>query len=431
MKLPRIFTLLLLFVAVQGLAQVPTPAKPQAEAIVLKGATIHVGNGQVIENGMVRFEKGKITYVGKLDVGQTNGAKVIEAAGKQVYPGLIAPNTILGLSEIDAVRATQDNSEVGELNANVRAIIAYNTDSKVTPTVRSNGILLAEITPNSGVISGSSSIVQLDAWNWEDAAYKTDFGIHMNWPSIYHRTGWWAEPGPIEINKNYDKSVDEIKEYFAQAQAYAKSNDADRPQNLRFEAMKGLFDKTKKLFIHVGNAREVMAIIDFNKTLNLDMVLVSDADILGVAPQLKENYIPVVLYNLHELPSHGFDDVYLPYKTPFLLKQAGVDFCLSLGGSWQQRNLPFIAGTAAAYGLTKEEALAAVTSNTARILGIDKNVGTLEPGKDATLIVSTGDLLDMKSSNVELAFINGRQIDLNNMQKDLYHKFESKYQDQK
>jgi len=195
--------------------------------------------------------------------------------------------------------------------------------------------------------------------------------------------------------------------------------------------MKGLFDKSKKIFVHVANTREILAVIDFNKKFNLDLAVVCDANVAPVAGLLKENHIPVVLVNIHSLPDRAEDDVDLPYKTPYLLKQAGVDFCLSLDGAWQQRNLPFIAGTAAAYGLTKEEALATITSNTARILGIDKTVGTLETGKDATIIVSTGDLLDMRTNNIEYAFIRGKQIDLDNSQKELYLKYQAKYHDQK
>jgi len=177
-----IITLSLLLTIGSAFAQIPTPAKPQKETIILKGGTAHIGNGQVIENSLIKLENGKIIYIGKNDNSNAAGARVIDVTGKQVYPGLIAPSTILGLSEIDAVRATQDNAEVGSYNPNARSIIAYNTDSKVTPTIRSNGILLAEIAPVGGTISGSSSVVELDAWNWEDAAYKKDIAIHLNWP---------------------------------------------------------------------------------------------------------------------------------------------------------------------------------------------------------------------------------------------------------
>ncbi|MDX2002438.1 MAG: amidohydrolase family protein [Chitinophagales bacterium] len=395
--------------------------------LIFKGATLHIGNGTVIENGLIRVEKGKITYAGKDDPSiSVANAKVMQLTGKHIYPGLIAPNTILGLTEIEAVRATQDNAEVGYYNPNVRSVIAYNTDSKIIPTIRSNGILLAEVAPVSGVIPGTSSVMKLDGWNWEDAAYKKDIAIHLNWPSIYRATGWWAEPGPIELNKNYDKVVEEIKSFFAEAKAYA-GQPANKTLNLKLEAVKGLFDKSKKLFVHVNSAREIMAVIDFNKTYQFPLVIVGGEETAQVADLLKANKVQVVLYNLHSLPATMEEAIDMPFTTPSLLKQAGVEFCLSIGGSWQVRNLPFVAGTAAAYGLGKEEALAAITSSTANILGIADSVGTLQAGKDATLIVSSGDLLDMKTSNVEFAYIRGKQVDLDNQQKQLARKFQDKY----
>ena len=296
----------------------------------------------------------------------------------------------------------------------------------MVPTIRSNGVLLAEIAPRGGVISGSSSIVQLDAWNWEDAAYKMDVAIHLNWPALYNRKGWWAEPGGIEKNENYDKRVDEIMDFFAEAEAYYAKTQPE-VTNLKFEAMKGLFVKNKKLFVHANGAREMMAAIELKKVYEVDMVIVGGRDSWMITDQLKEHNIAVVLRPTHSLPSRPEDDIDLSFKTPYLLQQAGVEYCLTLNGAWEQRNLPFIAGTAATYGLTKEEALAAITINTAKIFGLDDKTGSLEVGKDANIIISSGDVLDMRTSNIEYAFIQGRQIDLDNKQKQLYRKFSDKY----
>ena len=192
-----------------------TPAADQSESILIIGATAHIGNGQVIENSAIGFDKGKITFVGKADaVKKEDYKKVVEVVGKHVYPGLIALSSTLGLNEIEAVRATRDSREVGLFNPSIRAIIAYNTDSRVTPTVRSNGVLMAQIIPQGGLVSGQSSIVELDAWNWEDAAYKMDDGIWLNWPSPYKRSGWWAEPGGLSANKNYAKTITQLKDHF-------------------------------------------------------------------------------------------------------------------------------------------------------------------------------------------------------------------------
>ncbi len=407
-----------------------TPAKPQAQPIVITGAVVHIGNGQVIENGFVHFDKGKIVAVGPQSVYQTvAGAKVIVANGKHVYPGFIAANTTLGLTEVDAVRPTRDMNEVGDLNPNVRSIIAYNTDSRITPTLRFNGILLAEVSPQGGRIPGSSSVVQLDAWNWEDAAYKTDAAIHLNWPAMYRRTGWWAEPGPVEQNKEYDGNIEKLRDYFSEAKAYAQ---LDKPAtvNLKFEAMKGLFDKSKKLMVHVDGSREILHALDFKKQFDLDVVIVGGSDSWMVAKQLKEFNVPVLLGNVHALPGAPEEDIDMRYKLPYLLQKEGVLVGLTIWGSWEQRNLPFHAGTAAAYGLTKEQALATISLNTAKILGIDSQTGSLEAGKDANLFISAGDALDMRTNLVEAAFIQGREVVLDDHQQELYNKFKTKYSDQ-
>ncbi len=404
-----------------------SPAPKQTQPTVIRGGTAHLGNGQMIENSVIRFENGKFTFVGTAgEFIPDDNIKIIDAAGKHIYPGLIAANTTLGLAEIDQVRATLDFTETGDLNPNVRSIIAYNTDSKIIPTVRSNGVLLAQITPQGGRISGTSSVVQLDAWNWEDAAYKTDIGIHLNWPLKFTFTGWWAEPGGLKSNDDYSKQVGYLRDFFSEAKAYAASTPGEA--NQRFEAMKGLFSGEKKLFVHVNEASEIIEAIEFSRQFNLKTVVVGGRDAWRVADRLKANNIPVILQSLYELPARQDDDIDIVFKLPYLLKQAGVDFCLSHNWSWDQRNLAFVAGTAATYGLTKEEALMAITSSPAKILGIENSTGTIEAGKDATLIISTGDVLDMKTSNIEFAFMQGRQIDLDDLHKMLYRKFKAKYQ---
>jgi hypothetical protein len=235
-----IWGLLLGSILAYGQANI-SPAPAQSKPVVITGATIHVGNGQVINNGYIAFDKGKITAIGEGAPASTNGADVIDATGKQVYPGFICPTTTLGLIDIEeGARGTDDVEETGEINPNVRSIIAYNTDSKVIPTVRSNGILLAQPTPQGGLISGQSSVVQLDAWNWEDAAYKKDIALHMNWPVLRatgRRRAQAGTPGtPQETPEEHQqKQLDAIYSLFSQAKAYAEAKPATI--NLRFEAM--------------------------------------------------------------------------------------------------------------------------------------------------------------------------------------------------
>ena len=408
-----------------------SPAPAQNKPVIITGATVHVGNGQVINNGYIAFDKGKITAIGEGAPANTSGADVIDASGKQVYPGFICPVTSLGLVEIEeGARGTVDDAETGEINPNVRSLIAYNTDSKVIPTVRSNGILLAQPTPEGGLISGQSSVVQLDAWNWEDAAYKKDIAIHMNWSVLRPAGRRRMQPGantppqesPEERNQ---KALEAINNLFTEAKAYAEAKPA--VINLRFEAMKGLFDGSKKLFVDADGGKEIVQAVAFAKKLGIQLVIVGGKESYLVTDVLKANNVPVILRETQTLPSREDDDVYLPYKLPKILQDAGVLYGLTGIGFWRQRNLPFEAGEAVGYGLTKEQAISMITLNNAKILGIDKTTGTLEVGKDANLFISKGDALDMITIDVQKAFIQGRDINLDNLHKQLYRKFAAKY----
>ncbi|RFZ84278.1 amidohydrolase [Mucilaginibacter terrenus] len=406
-----------------------SPAKPQTRPVLITGATIHVGNGQVIENGYIAFDKGKITAVGTGTAPGAGSYEVIQASGKHVYPGFIAPVTTLGLVEVESgARGTVDDEETGELNPHVRSIIAYNTDSKVIPTVRSNGILLAQPTPNGGIISGQSSVVQLDAWNWEDATYKKDMAIHLNWPSAAQRRRFGAATGAQQETpaERAQKAIDAINRLFKEAQAYSQGA---KPAiaNTRFEAMRGLFDGSKKLFVNANAAKQIMQAVSFAKQFGIKEVIVGGKEAYLVTDILKENNVPVILEETQTLPDKDEDDVYLPYKMPKILQDAGVLYGLTGIGFWRQRNLPFEAGQAVGYGLSKEQAVSMITLNNAKILGIDKTTGSLETGKDANLFISTGDALDMITLNVETAFIQGRNINLDNLHKQLYKKFADKY----
>jgi len=409
-------------------AQNPAPAPEQTLPILIQGGTIHTGNGTVIENGIVVFASGKITYAGdasgKNSLKDMNSYKMIDAKGKHIYPGIIALNSTLGLIEIDAVRSTRDYNEVGDVNPNVRAVISYNTDSKIIPTVRSNGVLLAEATPQGGTISGTSSVMMLDGWNWEDAVYKEEAGIHLNWPRMIISKGQNAEPEDKQ-RENINKSLQDIRSFFSEAKTYAKQNPEEK--NLRLEAMKDLFNGNKKLFVHCDFIKEIVAAVNFCKEFGVKMVLVGGMDSWRVTDLLKENNIPVIIVRTHLLPPREDEDVDLPYKLPSLLTKAGITVCITDGDSWPQRNIPFQEGTAAAHGLTKEEALTCITLNPAKVLGIDSTTGTVETGKDATLFISSGDAMDMKTNNEEMAFIKGKEIVLDDVQKQLYRKYMKKY----
>lgn len=403
----------------------------QEKSTLILGTTAHIGDGSIIKNAAIGFRDGEIDLIRSIDfsVDTSQYEQVIRLNGQHSYPGFISPNNVLGLVEIDAVRATRDADEVGSITPQVRSLVAYNTDSKIIPTVRSNGVLTVQSTPQGGRISGSSSIFNLDGWNWEDAVLKTDDAIHINWPSVYERK--W-ENGTITYteNKKFEEQVDELIRFFEHAEAYTKS-DFVLETNLRFEAMRGVFTGRKKVFIHANNANELSSAIYFIREQQIKSpVIVGAYDALLVADLLVDYEIPVVLRRVHELPLREDDAVDLPYQLPALLAEKGVLFCLQNDGSMQAmgtRNLPFYAGTAAAYGLEKERALQSITLDAAKILGIDEEVGSITKGKKATFFVSEGDALDMRTNKLSVAYINGKAIDLSSHQSDLYEKYMKKY----
>lgn len=405
------------------------PAPAQKGAVVITNATVHVGNGQVLNNASIAFENGKITAVGT-NVPTAAGATVINAQGKQVYPGLIQSISNLGLVEVNSVRASSDAQELGELNPNIRSIVAYNTDSKVTNTLRGSGILLANIVPQGGLVAGRSSVVQLDAWNWEDAAYKMDAGLHVYLPLLMPRPSFIpaAANAPDPVKAGLD-AIDRFRSFLGEAKAHYAVADKAEQTNLKFGAVKGLFDKSMKLYVHANTIKQILIAVDMAKDFKLDMVIVGGADSWRVADLLKQNNIPVILSQSHSLPILDDDDVDQPYKTPAQLQQAGVLFAISdEDGQTRGRNLPYNAGTGVAYGLTKEQALQAITLNAAKILGIADKTGSIEVGKDANIVIAAGDILDMRSSVVTDAFIQGRKVVLDDKQKQLYERYKHKYE---
>ena len=411
-------------------AQNQAAGSPQTKAIALTGATIHTANGQVIPNGVIVFNKGIITAVGAAGTAYDKATtETIDVTGKSVYPGLISPANSVGLVEISAVRATNDQSEIGGINPHVRALVAYNTDSEVIPTVRSNGILITQATPQGDIVAGMSSIMQMDGWNWEDAALKKDDGIHLNWVGYFKRDFDFATfTATTKKNDKHDEQIRDIEKVFNDAIAYSQVKNP-MTSNVKMEAMKGLFDGSKNLYINADYGKEIIEAVQFAKSKGVKkIVIISGEESLMAADFLKENNVPVIVSTTHRLPNSADDDTDIAYKLPQLLAQKGVLVGLAyIGLDWRTRNLPFLAGTVAGHGMDKEDALKLITANNAKILGIDKMVGTLEVGKHATLIVSAGDVLDMRTAKVEHAFIQGRKVDLDDKQKRLYRKYAEKY----
>jgi len=412
-----------------GAAQ-QTPAPVQTETVVIEGATAHLGNGEIIENSLIIFEAGKLAFVGPATTKIARKGKQIKGKGKHVYPGFIAPSTSLGLIEINAVRATDDQDELGEMIPHVRSLIAYNAESKVVESMRPNGVLLGQITPMGGRISGTSSIVQFDAWNWEDAAVKVDDGIHLRWPTTFRKGKWWeGEERGYKPNEKYQEQVTEVEVFLKNAKAYGDGTGED--MNPPFAAMQGSFDGSQKVYVYADGEKEIIDAITLAKKSGVkNLVLVGGYHAYKVTDFLKKNEVPVLVQFTHNLPVFEDEDYDLPYKLPKLLVDAGLLVGLQNGeaSNFQTRNLAFYAGQLVGQGMEKEMALQLITGNTAKILGIDENYGTLAEGNSATLFISDGDALDMRGNQLTHAFIDGREISLETHQTELWKRYSDKYE---
>lgn len=417
-----------MLVAITSYAQ-QTPAPKHIGEITLTGGTAHIGDGTVIENSLIFIKDDKITDV--VDATLTKRplrGEVIDISGKHVYPGFIALNTTLGLIEIGAVRATNDDDELGEYNPHIEAIIAYNAESKVVESMRPNGVLIAQTVPQGGTISGESSIVQLDAWNWEDAVIKRGDGIHLDWPNSFRRGRWWlGEESGYSPNKGYSKDLDEIKDFIAQAKSY-NLNTTDQ-KNLPYQAMQDVITNNQNLYVHVNGEKEILDVLRFKEEMDIsNLVLVGAYRGYKVARKIAEANVPVILARVHSLPGAEDDDYDVSYKMAKKLIDAGVVVALGNSGEfWESRNIPFYAGQITAHGLSFEEVLPLITANAAKIIGLDETLGTLASGKDATLFISEGNALDMKGNIPSKAMIQGRQISLESHQTELWKRYMQKY----
>ncbi len=427
-----LLTVALSWVTGNVFSQVPAPVMKYPNKVLVLGGVAHLGTGEVVENSAIAIENGLFTFVKnqmRKRVSVDEYDTVIYLNGEHVYPGFINTDNTLGITEIDALRQTRDFDEVGKFNPNVRTAIAYNPESKIIHTVRNNGVLTTQVVPRGGVISGASSIMKLDAWNYEDAALKMVDGFHLNWPKRFSQSGPWYAAQGMKKSKNTEERILEIGAYFQSAKAYTQTGDAE--VNLEFEAMRSLFRGTTTLYVHCNMSKEIMQVIQFKKKLGIKhVVIVGGYDAGLLTNEIKEANISLILRKVHSLPVRIDEDPRYPYKLPAILQNAGVTFCLGTSGDMEAmnaRNLPFLAGESVGYGMSKEDALKSITLNAAKVLRIDDRLGSLEAGKQATFIISTGDVLDMKTSMITMAWIQGRPIVLDDTQKQLYRKYSGKY----
>lgn len=428
----------LLLSALTASASIVTPAKRPAAPVLLKSGEVHTVSGGVLPKTDVLLQDGRIAQIGA-GLAAPAGAQVIDITGQRVYPGLIAANSTLGLEEIGAVRVTVDAAEIGAINPNARTQVAVNPDSELIPVTRANGVLTALAAPVGqsgeqgppGLITGTSTLLRLDGWTWEDMTLRPAVGLHVVWPAPAGR----RPAGDDSEKKRFETQMKALNTALASARAYgvAKAAAAGKPieTDLRWEAMQPALRREMPVFVQADDVKQINAALDWARDEKLNLILVGGRDAWRVADRLKAADVPVIVGGDFELPARrddGYDDV---YANAGKLHAAGVRFCMAnssgeAGGASNARNLPYEAGMAAAFGLPADEALKAITLYPAQILGVEKELGSIEPGKRATLIVTDGDILEIPTQ-VKLAFIDGAQIDLRSRHTELYEKYRRRY----
>lgn len=413
-NLLKSLTIFVLFSGILSLASAQVPAPRQNKPILLKGPTIHTQTDLIIENGMLLMENGKIEALGT-DIQIPENAEIIDLAGKHIYPALIHGRNLLGLTEIGQVQVTSDFNELGTINPNVRAETAYHSASSHIGVAASGGIGVTVTTPSGGLISGLSAAMLTDGWTWDQMILKAPVGLIVNWPNMLN-------------NKNLEEQLKELQEAFDKARRYHHSRNSsnDHPVDIRWEAMRPVFERELPVFIQASEISQIQAAISWAEKENIHMVLTGARDAGYIAEQLAEKNIPVMVGGVIGGPARQWEFYGESYALPSKLFRAGVQFCIAgdYGASSTYR-LPNHASAAVAFGLPEEEAIKAITLNAAKILGLDEYMGSLEPGKDASIIVTNGNPLDF-STQIEMMFLQGREIDLNSKHQQLFEKYQIK-----
>jgi imidazolonepropionase-like amidohydrolase len=432
----KTFTLVVAFVLLLTLRTTASeiPAKAQDHPIALVGGTIHPVIGSVIENGTVLFDKGKITAIGA-SVDLPQGCEKIDVKGKHIYPGMIDARSVIGLTEIEAVRATNDMNEVGGINPNIRAEVAVNPESEIIPVTRANGITTVMTMPSGGTISGTAAAISLDGWTWEEMTLRAPVGLILHWPSMTINRAWWERRSEEDQKKERDKALADLHNAFNDARAYMKAKRSESGNNvpfhmtdLRWEAMIPVLERKIPVLVDAEEIQQIESAVAWADRENLKLVILGGYDSWRVVDMLKSKQIPVIVSPIERTPWRRFEAYDDPATLPKKLFDAGVQFCIAgEGGASNERNVPYHAAMAASYGLPKDEALKSVTLYPAQILGIADRTGSIEVGKDATLIVTDGDPLEI-TTNIEREFIQGKTVSLYSKHTQLFEKYKEKYQ---
>jgi imidazolonepropionase-like amidohydrolase len=407
-------------------AQVRMTVPPQSEPIALTGATIHTVTQGVIENGTIVFDDGVIIAVGA-DVAIPAGARVVDASGKHIYPGLVDAHTTLGITEIGAVDVSNDINELGDFNPNVRAEVAVNAESRHIGTSRSAGVLVALSAPGGGLVSGMSSALNLEGWSWEEMSMEGMAALNVNWPNPNPSRRWWGGAGGQQ-GPSYAEQVTKIRDFFADSRAYRDAVEAGQTvtTDSRYAAMIPVLNRQIPVVVAADGAKQINDAITWALEEEVRLVIRGGRDAVRVADRLVEHAIPVLVTATLDGPERDWEGYDAAYRLPAELHAKGVKFAIAGGsGAAYTNRLPWEAGVAVAYGLPEDVALEAVTIAPAQFMGISDRVGSLEPGKEATLLITTGTPLDM-TSDIEQAYIQGRELDMMDIQKFFFEKYMTK-----
>ena len=433
--------LLICIMATHGFAQDLTVKAPaQDKPMTIIGGTVYTVSDGVINNGTVVIDRGEIVFVGEMEAarGFVNSKDkagewiVIDAERRSVYPGLIGANTVMGLVEISAVRATHDSNELGSITPEVRAAVSVNPDSTVIPVTRLNGVLTCGVFPAGGAIPGQAGVIRMDGWTWEDLAIEQSAGVIVNWPNMRTGTNWWDTKTVKEQREDVEKNIRAIDDAFDAADAYllAKDEDEHLPTDLRWEAMRPVLRDGGRVFVRAQELDQIEAAAHWGAGRGLDVVILGGRDAPEYAETLAGLGVGVIYTGTHRMPKRrdsAYDEI---YTGPVRLDQAGVRWCLATtGGNFQtphERNLPYHAASAVRHGLSEARAIYSITLGAAEMLGIDDRLGSIEAGKRATLIITDGSPLEV-TTHIEMALIDGRIIDLSSKQTKLSEKYREKY----
>ena len=412
------------------LASDQIPGGPQKRPIILRNATVHTVSGETVQNGCVLFKDGKITEIG-VSLSFPADAEAIDAKGQHVYPGLMESYSNIGLIEIDSIRASNDTTEIGSLNPNVRAAVAFNPDSEAIPVARANGVLTAVAAPTGGLISGRAAVMALDGWTWEGMTLLPDVAMVANWPRFA------AAPRGRRAEADSALAVDSdrlkpLHDLMRQVKAYSLARikaPKDQQVDLRLDAMVPVAEGKMPILVQANTTKQIQTAIAFSKQYNLKLILIGGADAMQCANLIKEANVPVVVSSVYRLPNRHDAAYDAPYTLPSQLQEAGIQFSIVSEGKFgasSLRNLPYHAATAAAFGLTEDQAVRAITLSPAEIFGVSDRIGSLSVGKDATLILTDGNILETPTQVLK-AYIQGRQVDLSSKHTQLNEKYKAKY----